>query len=713
MPTPRVRPSFLSCSKAPADASRHVLQCAICRAPSEHVRVTRYTGKFTQRWAEDQALEAEPGTQFYAPMGAYFDASAAEHCAEIRAKSLLRCPLSLQAQGKRVTGGADVQGGGGDIEATRAPAPGRGRGGRGRGGRGRGRGGDADCGACRASPFTRMQDFSNHLRSHKLSLCKLCCEGRKCFPSEQRVYTKAELDKHLKDGEQTEEDGRIFHPECSFCVKRFYDENALYSHMHKEHYTCHLCARVRSEAQFEYYPSYAALETHFRQKHCLCEHPDCLEKKFVVFTNEHELKRHAAAEHGGDMTGQQRRREANLAPDIAQAFFFQPPRERGGRFRRGGEGGGDDAHSDDDVERFAGAGNGSAVGGMAADRPIFSEADPSLAEAHQGGGGGGRAPDGRPAGWVAAGSATHQRPDVNDGEQFPSLPPAAPGGRRGGRHARGGSSGGRGVWTAAAAPPRNRNVTPLGDRPAMQPAMRRNRSAPALVPTQGNPFASAPRPGAAAPATPQTNSFAPTPRAPVPDTRSLKERGQALASRLKQEVGNNAAAMNTVRTGLRAFQKGEVDAHVLVTQLAELRLAHLVPDIAAVCPVQAKRDELAKIYKDFSKRYVAAQRQAQVARGGAQAPAPQQQALAPRQQQQEEQGQWRAVGRASTAGGARAASSSMAARLASAESTRAAQERARLAAKADARAGWACTACTLHNPSWRAECGVCGTPRYS
>lgn len=36
---------------------------------------------------------------------------------------------------------------------------------------------------------------------------------------------------------------------------------------------------------------YCVLEQmHFRDKHSLCEHSDCLNKKFVVFTSEAELK---------------------------------------------------------------------------------------------------------------------------------------------------------------------------------------------------------------------------------------------------------------------------------------------------------------------------------------------------------------------------------------------------------------------------------------
>jgi hypothetical protein len=40
---------------------------------------------------------------------------------------------------------------------------------------------------------------------------------------------------------------------------------------------------------------------HFQSQHHPCPHPACLERKFVVFPEEAELKRHFAAEHGADM----------------------------------------------------------------------------------------------------------------------------------------------------------------------------------------------------------------------------------------------------------------------------------------------------------------------------------------------------------------------------------------------------------------------------
>jgi hypothetical protein len=45
---------------------------------------------------------------------------------------------------------------------------------------------------------------------------------------------------------------------------------------------------------------------HFRNDHELCEHPDCLAKKFVVFANQADLKHHNATTHGGNMSRSQR-----------------------------------------------------------------------------------------------------------------------------------------------------------------------------------------------------------------------------------------------------------------------------------------------------------------------------------------------------------------------------------------------------------------------
>lgn len=54
---------------------------------------------------------------------------------------------------------------------------------------------------------------------------------------------------------------------------------------------------------------------HFQNDHHLCPHPSCLEKKFVVFNSEHELKRHFAGEHGDELKmSRAQRREALTIP---------------------------------------------------------------------------------------------------------------------------------------------------------------------------------------------------------------------------------------------------------------------------------------------------------------------------------------------------------------------------------------------------------------
>lgn len=93
--------------------------------------------------------------------------------------------------------------------------------------------------------------------------CNICLEGRKVFLSEQLVYTKSQLNKHLKQGDDegpmSTFSGFKGHPECVYCSKRFYGENEQYEHMHRFHEECFLCRRT-SPHNHIYYANYAALE---------------------------------------------------------------------------------------------------------------------------------------------------------------------------------------------------------------------------------------------------------------------------------------------------------------------------------------------------------------------------------------------------------------------------------------------------------------------
>lgn len=55
---------------------------------------------------------------------------------------------------------------------------------------------------------------------------------------------------------------------------------------------------------------------HFTGNHHPCPHPACLERKFVVFAEEAELKRHFATEHGGEMNLSRAQRRNLLTVNI-------------------------------------------------------------------------------------------------------------------------------------------------------------------------------------------------------------------------------------------------------------------------------------------------------------------------------------------------------------------------------------------------------------
>lgn len=184
-------------------------------------------------------------------------------------------------------------------------------------------------GSKRRGKFRNVEQLKGHLfHQHKLVMCSLCLEGRKVFICEQKLYTRAQLNRHLNtgdsavDGNESERGGFMGHPFCEFCKTPFYGDNELYSHMSTEHYTCHICQR-KHPGQYEYYKNYDDLEIHFRCEHFLCEDEACLAKKFVVFQSESEMKRHNALEHGGRMS----RSKRNAVLQIPTSFRYQRSNE--------------------------------------------------------------------------------------------------------------------------------------------------------------------------------------------------------------------------------------------------------------------------------------------------------------------------------------------------------------------------------------------------
>lgn len=186
-------------------------------------------------------------------------------------------------------------------------------------------------------------DLHRHVRSaHQKKMCDLCTRNKKVFTHEHELFTDKNLHKHMAHGDDKPGDiaqtGFRGHPLCGFCGERFYDDDKLYEHCRNKHERCFICDRRDSRSP-HYYMDYNALEVHFGKDHFLCLDRECLEKKFVVFDTEIDLKAHQLSEHA-DSLSKDVRRDARLV-DISGFDYRQPYQEerRGGRSGGGREGG--------------------------------------------------------------------------------------------------------------------------------------------------------------------------------------------------------------------------------------------------------------------------------------------------------------------------------------------------------------------------------------
>lgn len=173
-------------------------------------------------------------------------------------------------------------------------------------------------------------------------MCDLCTRNKKVFTHEHELFTITELRKHEKFGDDNpgavDQSGFKGHPECGFCRQRFYGDDELYTHCRDKHERCHLCDRRDGGRQQQYYVDYNSLEQHFRKDHFLCADQECMDKKFVVFESELDLKAHQLQTHPNGLS-KDARRDARLV-DIS-GFDYRTPYQnpRGDRrSRQGGRG---------------------------------------------------------------------------------------------------------------------------------------------------------------------------------------------------------------------------------------------------------------------------------------------------------------------------------------------------------------------------------------
>lgn len=193
-------------------------------------------------------------------------------------------------------------------------------------------------------------DLHRHVRSiHHKKMCDLCTRNKKVFTHEHELFTDKALHQHMAHGDDKPGDiaqtGFKGHPLCGFCGERFYDGDKLYEHCRNKHERCFICDR-RDSRQPHYYLDYNALEAHFKKDHYLCSDRECMEKKFVVFESEMDLKAHQLSEHGNTLS-KDVRRDARLV-DISGFDYRQPYQDerRGGRGGREGRGRGRDPNAE-------------------------------------------------------------------------------------------------------------------------------------------------------------------------------------------------------------------------------------------------------------------------------------------------------------------------------------------------------------------------------
>ena len=195
---------------------------------------------------------------------------------------------------------------------------------------------DQDCDiACLGWP-----DLHRHVRSvHHKVMCDLCTRNKKVFTHEHELFTINELRKHEKFGDDNpgavDQSGFKGHPECGFCRQRFYGDDELYLHCRDKHERCHICDRRHLGRQQQYFVDYNGLEVHFRKDHFLCSDQECLDKKFMVFESEMDLKAHQLEVHPNGLSKDARRDARRV--DIS-AFDYRTPHQQDSRNRRDGYG---------------------------------------------------------------------------------------------------------------------------------------------------------------------------------------------------------------------------------------------------------------------------------------------------------------------------------------------------------------------------------------
>lgn len=151
-----------------------------------------------------------------------------------------------------------------------------------------------DCPICLRA-FTQFELLRDHTRkAHERFYCDLCVEHLTLFSHEKKLYTRPELARHKRVGDEDDTSHRG-HPICRFCDERYFDNDELLVHLRRNHFFCHLCDK---DGRQDYYVSYEDLMQHCREEHFVCEQGNCAGEKFTnVFRSELDLQVHEMKFH--------------------------------------------------------------------------------------------------------------------------------------------------------------------------------------------------------------------------------------------------------------------------------------------------------------------------------------------------------------------------------------------------------------------------------